>query len=241
MTPAPTSPAPRLDRVPTAAVPLVVVENASLGYGPHTVLENVNLAIKPGQWLWLIGPNGAGKTTLLRAMVGLCAPLEGVVRRAVHAHPIGYVPQQAWFDHRFPMSAREIAEMGLLARSGPWRHPRPADRALVDQWLRRFDLLDHATKRYAELSGGMRQKLLLARALISGARLFALDEATSELDAVSEATVWSELQHLTAERHGAVIAARHGELPPRSPALDEWIATVKDRTVKIRRRTEAHR
>lgn len=84
------------------------------------------------------------------------------------------------------------------------------DRELVYKTLDEFDLLEHASKRYAELSGGMKQKAIIARAFITGADVFVMDEPTCELDEKSEREVLTQLLRLSRERGKTVLFAIHG-------------------------------
>ncbi len=211
---------------------LAVCDGVWLGYGEEIVLRDVAIEVPPGRWIWLLGANGAGKSTLLRAIVGLLPPRRGRIRRGPGARPAGYVPQQHTLDRFFPMSARAIVEMGLFARIGPWRRPSAVLLAEVDNWLDRLGLSGHARKTFAELSGGMRQKTLLARALVTNARLFVLDEPTSELDVSSAADIWRELKRRVVEEHCSVLAAHHGPLPEPITDGDEWIAEVAQGRVR---------
>jgi len=212
---------------------MVVCSSVWLGYGDQIVLRNVSLEVTEGCWIWLVGPNGAGKSTLLRALVGLLPPRSGSLRRSPRARPIGYVPQQHTLDRCFPMSAREIVEMGLLPRAGLWRSAPHSARAELDECLARLGLEGQAHKSYGELSGGMRQKTLIARALVSQARLFVLDEATSELDALSEQLVWQELARRVSEERCAVLAVYHGRLPDPISTVEEWVAEVNHGEVRL--------
>lgn len=211
---------------PTASELHVVCDGVWLGYDEEIVLRDVSLEVLPGRYIWLVGANGTGKSTLLRAIVGLLPPRRGRIWRGGGARPAGYVPQQQTLDRFFPMTTRAIVEMGLFARIGPWRRPSPTLLREVDAWLARLGLRQHAHKTLAELSGGMRQKTLLARALVTGARLMVLDEPASELDAASAAVIWGELKRRVTEEHCSVLAAHHGPLPEPIAGGDEWIAEV---------------
>jgi ABC-type Mn2+/Zn2+ transport system ATPase subunit len=200
----------RLDMQKMAAKPIIVCEHVAVAYGRQEVLHDACLEILPGALLPFVGPNGAGKTTLLRAILGLIAPVRGHIRSPFAVKPAGYVPQQKTIDPLYPVSTRQIVEMGLYPELGWWGRPVPVQRRAVAEALERFDLAAHAAKTFGELSGGMKQKALLARALVSGADVFVMDEPTSELDERSEQEVLAHLVALSRQNGKTVLMAHHG-------------------------------
>lgn len=190
------SPAIRLDRV-------------SLGYGQEVVLSRVSIDVFPGEFLPFVGPNGAGKTTLLKAILGLIRPMEGVVRTPFRAFPPGYVAQQKSIDPIYPVSIRQIVEMGAhpCRRAGMGKseiHGR------VEGVLEKFGLSDHSDKTFAQLSGGMRQKALIARALVSDPQVLIMDEPATELDEEAQLMVIEHLHRSAVEEGRTVLLAHHG-------------------------------
>ncbi|MBM4016793.1 MAG: ABC transporter ATP-binding protein [Planctomycetes bacterium] len=199
--------------MPVAALraePIIVCEHVSVAYGLQEVLHDVSLEIPGGAFVPFIGPNGAGKTTLLRAILGLLKPRRGRILAPFGRAPPGYVPQQKSIDPLYPVSLRQIVVMGLYPQLGWWRRPAGKQRAAVEAALERLGLADHAYKRYSELSGGMKQKVLVARALVNGPEVIVMDEPTSELDQASERDVLSHLLRLSREDGKTVLLAHHG-------------------------------
>lgn len=193
-----------------APQPIIVCKDIVAGYGKEIVLHQVNLEIREGEYLPFIGPNGAGKTTLLRIILGLLRPRSGQVITPFRDKPPGYVPQMMNIDPLYPVTLFQIVSMGLYPKLRWWQRMSKEDRELVYNTLDEFDLLQHASKRYAELSGGMKQKAIIARAFITGANVFVMDEPTSELDEKSEKEVLAHLLRLSRERGKTVLFAIHG-------------------------------
>lgn len=189
---------------------IIVCDHVVMAYGRQEVLHDVCLEIKAGTLLPFVGPNGAGKTTLLRGILGLLQPKRGIIHTPFHRSPPGYVPQQKAIDPLYPISTRQIVEMGLYPQLGWWRKPDSKQREEVNQALEQFELTKHATKTFGELSGGMKQKTLLARAMVSGAEVFIMDEPTSELDEPSEKEVLTHFKRLCSEHGKTVLIAHHG-------------------------------
>lgn len=190
--------------------PIIQCENVTLGYGRDIILEKISLEIPRGIFLPFIGPNGAGKTTLLRGILGLIEPLRGSIHTPFAATPAGYVPQHKSIDPLFPLTVREIITMGLYPRLGWFKKPARKDAEAVDGALEELKLTEHARKNYRDLSGGTKQKTLVARAFVSGADVFIMDEPTSELDEASEREVFHHLSELVLKYRKTVLIAHHG-------------------------------
>ncbi|MFH1060011.1 MAG: ATP-binding cassette domain-containing protein [Pseudomonadota bacterium] len=189
----------------------LVCRDLWVAYRREEVLRGVNLAVPRGAFLPLLGPNGAGKTTLLKAMLGLVRPLRGAVVSDFKQRPPGYVPQQASIDPCFPIDAAGIVAMGLYPGRGWWRPLGRAGRRAVAEALEMVGLGVHARKLFSELSGGMRQKALIARALVGGAAVLVLDEPTAGLDEAAQREILARLAGLNREQGRTVILAHHGE------------------------------
>src|SRR4029079_14079887 len=129
--------------------------------------DTSSLAIYPPDSLAVIGPNGGGKTTLLKLVLGLLTPWSG--RIVDHLPPrrgrFGYVPQFSTFDRSFPLRVAEAVLMGRLGRRGLVRPSTRDDREAVARSLERLKLTPLARAHISELSGGLRQPVLIARAL----------------------------------------------------------------------------
>lgn len=195
------------DTVTTAAVSC---SHVCLGYNGEWVLENVNLDIPEGAFMPFVGPNGGGKTTLLRGILGLLRPECGHIQYGRPDLQLGYVPQQKSIDPLFPISVEQIVTMGFYRKLGWWRRPGKTQKTMVAEVLDEVGLSEHASKNYRDLSGGMKQKALIARALVSGADVLILDEPTSELDAPSEREVIGHLFRLCHEMGKTILIACHG-------------------------------
>ena len=169
----------------TATATALAAEGIVAGYGPaDEILKGVDLAVQPGEIVAVIGPNGAGKSTLLKVIAGILIPHRGTVRldgRAVHGRPpreisalgLAFVPQE---QNVFPtMSVRENLEMGGFV------DPR-GSRRKIDAILERFPVLADKRRHAARtLSGGQRQILAMAMALMVEPAVLLLDEPSAGL------------------------------------------------------------
>ena len=190
------------------AKPIIVCSNVCVAYGRQEVLHRVNLEIPEGIFLPFIGPNGSGKTTLLRAILGLIPVRHGRIDTPFGHVPAGYVSQQKVIDPLFPVSVRQIVEMGLSPKRRPWARLTRPQRESIDKALAEFGMEEHANKNFRELSGGMKQKVLIARAFVSKPNVIVLDEPTSELDEKSEKDVLRHLLDLN-QKHGKTVLMVH--------------------------------
>jgi zinc transport system ATP-binding protein len=169
--------------------PAVSFENVSFSYGGSDVLENISLSIAEDEIVSVVGPNGGGKTTMLRLILGLEKPKVGLVRifgRSPESarEKIGYMPQQLRYDNLFPITAFEVVLMGRM-RSGRLFYDK-SDKLATRGALDNVGLGDAAGTQFSALSGGMRQRVLIARALVSEPKLLLFDEPTSMIDAASQ-------------------------------------------------------
>ena len=153
---------------------MLEMQSLSLRYGAQTVLQDVNLRLRPGERLGLIGPSGAGKSSLLRLAAGLVRPSGGALRNAFR-HPVLMFqePRLLPWRHALDNVALPLRAAGKASAQA---------RAMAAQWLGRVGL-DAAMQSWpGELSGGMAQRVALARALALSPDLLMLDEPFSALD-----------------------------------------------------------
>jgi zinc transport system ATP-binding protein len=185
------------------AHPLLEARHVTFGYQRghrrEPVVEDVDLAIHPRDFLAIIGPNGGGKTTLVKILLGLLEPWSGeVVYRFAGGRKgrLGYVPQFSTFDKTFPLRVSDVVLMGKLGSRGLLRPYTRRDREEVAQVLARLDLSDLARAHVSEISGGQLQRVLIARAVLSDPEILFLDEPTASIDAESRGVLTELLQDL---------------------------------------------
>lgn len=165
----------------------IVVESLEFAYEKTTVLENVGFSIKKGEFVGIIGPNGGGKTTLLKLIMGFLKPDRGEIllfgsSPKNERKRMGYVPQTNAFDKYFPITVVELVLMGSITKS-LWFGAYPKEmkeRALA--LLEKLQLSSYKDKTFGSLSGGLAQRALIARALLSDPDLILLDEPTASID-----------------------------------------------------------
>ncbi len=199
---------------------LLEARGLSLRLGERQVLKDVGLQLRPGDCMALLGANGAGKTTLIRTLLGFVRPDAGEVRldgqplvaqaRRAIARRIAYVPQA--HAPTFPYTVREIVGMARGPTSGWGSRPDAEDAAAIDGALERLSMSAFAERSYAELSGGERQAVLVARALAQGAQVLLMDEPSSSLDLGQQARLMRLLGGLAAEGRAVLMSTHQPEL-----------------------------
>ena len=188
------------------------------------MLDGITLRVAAGEFVGVLGPNGAGKTTLMRAILGLLSPRAGTLtvlgRPAARGNPaVGYLPQSRAAAGGLRLSGRDYVAAVLDGhRLGlPWRGKAGA--AEVDRVLALVGAQSLARRPLAETSGGERQRLLLAQALLGRPRLLLLDEPLLSLDPHHQRGVVELVRAIATELGMAVLFSAH-ELNPLLGALD---------------------
>jgi len=202
----------------------VELEHATLRLGGRDVLADVSFAIKPGEFIGVLGPNGSGKTTLMRAILGLLTPSGGQLRVFGRTPwrgdaTIGYLPQL-----RTVLPDLRIRGFDFMASSlngERWGLPSlsRADRAMIEETLSLTGARELAARPLSDMSGGERQRLLLAQALIGEPQLLLLDEPLISLDARHQEAAIAVVRGLCRERGITVLFSAH-ELNQLIGALD---------------------
>ena len=183
--------------------PLLSVSHLVKRYGDQTVVNDLSFHIEPGECLGVIGPNGAGKTTTIRMCLGLSAPDGGDIayfdgQRMPHdaldiKAQLGVVAQMDTLDPDF------TAAENLLVFGRYFGLPDAVIRERIPQLLEFAALSHKGNAKPGQLSGGMKRRLSLARALINQPRLLLLDEPTTGLDPQARHLMWERLQVLLQE------------------------------------------
>ena len=184
--------------------------DVSAGYGRRLVLDRVSCRFERG-WTAIIGPNGGGKSTLLRVLAGLMVPTSGEVRldgRALgdftaleRGRRIAWMTQSG--DVTGDLDARETVALGRLPHLGLLGIAGPDDEAAIDRAMDETGCAAWGHRRLTEVSGGERQRVLLARALATGATTLLLDEPTTHLDPAHQVAMVRMARRL-AETHTVV-------------------------------------
>lgn len=210
-------------------------------YGAVTALDGVSLDIQPGEIFALLGPNGAGKTTLIGAVCGLVKKTSGTIRlfgQDLDQDPVGpryavgLVPQEINFDPFFTVEESLRIQLGYYGK--------PPDRARIAEVLEALKLSDKAKARTRQLSGGMKRRLLIAKALVHRPKLVFLDEPTAGVDVELRRDLWDYVRKLKSEGTTIILTTHYleeaEELADRVALIDEGrLQLIEEKAALMRR------
>jgi iron complex transport system ATP-binding protein len=196
---------------------LLEVEGLSCHAGKKKLLEEITFSVSPGDFLSIIGPNGAGKTTLIKC-INRINPLSGgqirlhgdslqrMSQREI-ARSISYIPQSDASYTGFTVF--EFVMMGRYPYFRPFTAPATEDTQAVEQAMELLDITDLRERSVTTLSGGERQKVLIAAAMAQSSEMLLLDEPTTFLDPAREAEIARILKRLNQEKGTTVVSVTH--------------------------------
>jgi manganese/iron transport system ATP-binding protein len=189
----------------------LALDRVSLGYHGRPVLTDVTFTVEEGEFCALLGPNGAGKSTLLRGLLGLLPVLSGRIEYGFdrRASPPGYVPQRDSLDPIFPLTVLEVVLMGTFARLRPLQLAGRRQHRLAADCLAQVGLDGIASQPFWALSGGQKERILIARALAAEPKLLLLDEPTAGVDPGATVAIMDVITRLNRERGLTVVLVSH--------------------------------
>lgn len=169
----------------------------------HLALHDATFHLGSGTICALVGVNGSGKSTLFKSIMGFLRPKAGKVsisgmpvREVLKRNLVAYVPQAEEVDWQFPVSVRDVVMMGRYGAMNFLRIPRAADKAKVEESLKRVSMWEFRDRQIGELSGGQKKRVFLARALAQGGRVILLDEPFTGVDVKTEEEIIALLREL---------------------------------------------
>ena len=197
----------------TNTTPALQINYLCKGYGNgFTALKNVNLTVPQGGFFALLGPNGAGKSTMIGIISSLFKPTEGSVQifgtdllqnPSIAKQYLGIVPQE------FNFNQFEKVQDILITQAGYFGIPAKEARPSAKKLLTALGLWDKRNNKARELSGGMKRRLMIARALIHKPKLLILDEPTAGVDIELRRSMWEFMQQINEEEKTTIILTTH--------------------------------
>lgn len=197
----------------TNTTPALQITNLSKVYGNgFTALKDVNLTVPQGEFFALLGPNGAGKSTMIGIISSLFKPTEGSIEifgtdllqnPSIAKQYLGIVPQEFNFNQFEKVEDILITQAGYFGISAKGSRPR------AKKLLTALGLWDKRNNKARELSGGMKRRLMIARALIHKPRLLILDEPTAGVDIELRRSMWEFMQQINEEEKTTIILTTH--------------------------------
>jgi ABC-2 type transport system ATP-binding protein len=196
--------------LPDPPVPAIEVRGVSKSYGSVQALRGISLSVPRGELFGLLGPNGAGKSTLINVLTGLVRRNTGEVRifgydverdYRITRSLLGAVPQELVYDHFFTVRQTLGIQSGYygVTGNGPW----------IEELLERLELKEHEKKTIRELSGGMKRRLLVAKAMVHKPPLLILDEPTAGVDVALRRSLWDLVRQVHAAGTTVVLTTHY--------------------------------
>ncbi|WP_270985511.1 ABC transporter ATP-binding protein [Campylobacter helveticus] len=179
------------------------INNLNYSYDKEEILKNINLSYDSREFLSIIGANGAGKSTLLKLILGLLNSKKQIEFFNIQKNEIAYVPQQSLINTNFNARVLEIVLMGLVGQKIFGFYTKE-DQKKALKTLKSIGMEEFWNKSFNELSGGQRQKVLIARALVYQCKLLILDEPTASVDSKSAVQIFEMLSALHSEGMGVI-------------------------------------
>ncbi|MBO7657543.1 ATP-binding cassette domain-containing protein [Candidatus Saccharibacteria bacterium] len=190
---------------------LISIHNLRLGFGKNVTISEANFEISDGDFICIVGANGSGKTTLIKAILGLVSPISGTIRfgDGITLTDIGYLPQELNLEQNFPALVSEVVLSGCLSKMHRRICYNKLEQQKMQEVLRRLGILKLKDVSFNELSGGQKQKVLLARALVSEPKLLILDEPSNNLDHESREGFYQILTELNRTKKITILMVTH--------------------------------
>ncbi|MCX7796006.1 MAG: ABC transporter ATP-binding protein [bacterium] len=187
------------------------------GYEGREVLKGITISLLPGELVGLLGPNGAGKSTLIKVLSKVLRPIAGTIyveKEDIEslsfkeiAKRIGVVPQETLLDYKF--TVYDVIMMGRNPYISRFKGETKLDKEIVIESMKATDTLEFADRSITELSGGEKQRVILARALAQQPKILLLDEPTSHLDISYQIEMLNLIKRLVKEKNIGALSAIH--------------------------------
>lgn len=190
---------------------LIKCENVTVGYEGRTVIKDLNFQIAAGDYLCIVGENGSGKSTLVKSLLGLKSVESGkiVFGDGLKQREIGYLPQQDDIQRDFPASVCEVVLSGRLNSRGIHPFYTKADKKVAREKMEMLGIQEISRQCFRDLSGGLKQRALLARALCATKKLLLLDEPVTGLDPLVTGEFYQLIWEINRKEGIAVVMVSH--------------------------------
>lgn len=195
----------------------IKVENVSFGYTSEKVIDNISLDVENGQIISIEGENGSGKSTLLKLILNELKPDSGQIKifgkdttETSDYSRVGYVPQmQKGNQIAFPTTVLEIVCGAMYKDFGFFKIPNKSHKKKATEILTKMGFANYINKPFNELSGGLQQRTIIARSIISNAELLLLDEPTIGVDKESKIKLMQTLEELNKNNGLTIVMVTH--------------------------------
>ena len=198
-------------KVNSVDTPLIISDGCCIHFGSAPALESVDFSINKGKKVAVVGPNGGGKSTLFNALAGLVPVVNGSLKinglsPQDAKGSISYVPQRDLINRNFPLSVKQVVEMGLVSKYSLNLFSRKQINLKIKEALENVGLSEKINQNINNLSGGQFQRVLIARGLAQDADILLLDEAFSAVDVGAQEDIMSLISDINLDGKTILVA-----------------------------------
>jgi ABC-2 type transport system ATP-binding protein len=193
---------------------IVVIDNLVKKYGDKVAVNGISLTIERGAFFGLLGPNGAGKSTTIHCMTGIAQPTAGTIT----IDGLDVVKDYKNARKKVGLSAQEFnldffatTEQLMDFMGGYYGIPKAERKQRIDELIARFELEEHRDKKFQKLSGGLKRRAVLARALVHTPELLILDEPTAGIDVEQRHALWEYLKEMNSRGKTIILTSHYLE------------------------------
>ncbi|NLY35849.1 MAG: ABC transporter ATP-binding protein [Tissierellia bacterium] len=193
------------------------IENMNAGYNGKSIISNISLSIKPGEFTAILGLNGAGKTTLLKTISGLLKPIDGnvflngenilLLNEKERAKHISFMPQS--HSVVYDIKVIDLVLMGVTPYLSFFQSPNSEDRKKAYEILETIAMEQYSEKNFLHLSEGQKQLIIMARSLMQNSEIMLFDEPVSALDFINKHLVLSNIKKILEKQNKIGVITLH--------------------------------
>lgn len=209
------------------------------------VLDGIDLNVKQGEFAVIIGGNGSGKSTLIKNILGELKPNKGGVRilgrerSGDDYRDVGYVPQMSVVEKiAFPITVMELVVLNLYDEFGFLKYPKKRHKEKAEKVLKEMNLYEYKDRPVNELSGGLKQRSMISRAMVHDPEILILDEPTVGVDKESREQFLETIRRLNREKNLTILMITHDLEEVMRLGEAQSIYEIKDK--KLKRKEIAH-
>lgn len=191
----------------------ISIKDLTVSYEDKKILSNINMEIPKGKLIGIIGPNGGGKSTFIKGILNIVKKNSGIIKfqgedYKKYLKKIAYIPQRDTVDWDFPTTVLDVVIMGSYGRLGLFKSPGKKEKEEAIKNLKKLNIEKYIDRQISQLSGGEKQRVFIARALMQKAEIYFMDEPFQGVDIKTEKEIIEILKKLK-EKGKTVLVVHH--------------------------------
>ncbi|MDO5755321.1 MAG: ABC transporter ATP-binding protein [Tissierellia bacterium] len=189
---------------------IIEIKDLNFSYTDTPLLQGLNLTVNKGDFVGITGPNGSGKSTLLKLITGQLNSKDSIIVEGGNLENVGYVPQSnVQMNITFPITCQEVVQLNLYREMGPFKIPGRKVKEKATMALQMVGMAKKKRYNFNTLSGGEKQRVMIAKALVAEPKLLIFDEPTAGIDAESKEILYRILKHLNEHHQITILVVTH--------------------------------